>query len=45
LGGEADELDGPTFDAVDFVNKKFPDEKSLDGLDKAIQEYDFEIRQ
>ncbi len=45
LGSQVDELDGPTFDSVDFINKKFHDEKSLDGLDKAIASYDDEIRQ
>lgn len=45
LGNEIDELDGPTFDPVDFINKKFPDERSLDGLDKAIGSYDAEIKQ
>ncbi len=44
LGGEADVLDGPTFDAVDFVNQKFPDEKSLEALDRAIADYDYEIQ-
>ena len=44
LGGAADELDGPSFDALAFVNKKFPDERSLEGLDAAIAGYDEEIR-
>ena len=43
LGASADELDGPTFDALSFVNKRFPDEKSLEGLDAAIAGYDKEI--
>ena len=44
LGADSDELDGPTFDPVAFVNRTFPDEKSLDGLDRSIEAYDAEIR-
>lgn len=44
LGGESDELDGPSFDALAFINKRFPDEKSLSGLEGAISEYDLEIK-
>ena len=40
LGAETDELDGPSFDAIAFINKKFPDEHSLDGLERAIAEFD-----
>jgi hypothetical protein len=36
LGGDTDELDGPVFDPIEFINKKFADERSLEGLDKAI---------
>jgi hypothetical protein len=45
LGAEQDELDGPTFDAVEFINKKFHDERSLDGLDDAIAKFDAEIKE
>lgn len=44
LGAESDELDGPTFDAVAFVNAKFGDEKSLSALDRTIVDYDDEIK-
>ena len=44
LGGESDELDGPHFDVVAFINKRFPDEKSLEGLDAAIAAYDTEAK-
>ena len=44
LGAETDELDGPSFDAIAFINKKFPDEQSLDGLERAISEFDSEIK-
>jgi vacuolar protein sorting-associated protein 53 len=45
LGNETDELDGPSFDAVEFVNRKYADDRSLDGLDKAIAAYDAEIKE
>jgi hypothetical protein len=45
LGAETDELDGPSFDAVEFVNRKYADDRSLDGLDKAISAYDAEIKE
>jgi hypothetical protein len=45
LGAETDELDGPSFDAVEFVNRKYADDRSLDGLDKAIAAYDAEIKE
>ncbi len=45
LGGDQDELDGPSFDAVDFINRKFPDERALDALDRSIAAYDDEIKQ
>jgi hypothetical protein len=45
LGAEQDELDGPTFDSVEYINKKFHDEKSLDGLDDAIAKFDAEIKE
>lgn len=44
LGSESDELDGPSFDAIDFVNRKFPDERSLESLDRTISDYDYEIK-
>jgi hypothetical protein len=45
LGGDTDELDGPVFDPIEFINKKFADERSLEGLDKAIASYAEEIAQ
>lgn len=44
LGNETDEFDEPTFDVVDYVNKHFPDEKSLGGLDAQIAAMELEIR-
>jgi hypothetical protein len=44
LGGDCDELDGPSFDVVSFINKKFPNDQSLTTLDRAIAEYDAEIQ-
>jgi hypothetical protein len=44
LGSDVDELDGPTFDAVAFTNRAFPDDRALEGLDKAIAGYDAEVR-
>ena len=44
LGGESDELDGPAFDVVAFINRKFPDEASLSSLDAVIAAYDAEIQ-
>ena len=44
LGAESDELDGPTFDALAYINKRFPDEKSLNGLEHVIMDYDAEIK-
>lgn len=44
LGAESDELDGPSFDAIEFVNRKFPDEKALEALDRTVADYDYEIK-
>lgn len=44
LGAESDELDGPSFDALAYINKRFPDEKSLSGLENVIDDYDKEIK-
>ena len=43
LGSQVDELDGPSFDVVAFINKSFPDEASLSRLDATIAEYDAEM--
>jgi len=43
LGDDVTEFDGPEFSAVDYVNKHFPDESSLSGLDVAIGDLDAEI--
>lgn len=44
LGNETDEFDASQFDVVDYVNKHFPDEKSLGGLDSQIAAMELEIR-
>ena len=44
LGGECDELDGPSFDCVAHINKTFPNEDSLRGLERTIADCDAEIR-
>ncbi len=43
LGDNADELDFPDFDPVDYINRRFPDEESLSGLDACIARFDAEI--
>jgi len=43
LGNAADELDYPDFDPVDYINRRFPDEDSLGGLDACIARFDAEI--
>ena len=45
LGNETDAFDAPDFDVVEFVNKRFPDETSLTGLDSQIAEMESEIRE
>ena len=45
LGAETDAFDMPDFDVVDYVNKHFPDDKSLSGLDAQIAEMEMEIRE
>ena len=43
LGTEQDELDLPDFDAVEYINRRFPDEDSLAGLDACIARFEVEI--
>ena len=44
LGAESDELDGPSFDVLAYINKRFPDEKSLCDLENVILDYDAETK-
>jgi hypothetical protein len=45
LGGSTDEFDTDDFDADLWVNRRFPDEKSLEGLDSCIASTENEIVQ
>lgn len=45
LGAETDAFDAPDFDVVDYVNKHFPDDKSLGGLDPQVAAMEAEIRE
>lgn len=45
LAGETDDFDTPEFDAVEWVNHKFPDEKSLESLDKCIASTEAEVKE
>jgi hypothetical protein len=44
LGAETDDFDAAEFDTVDYINRHFPDEKSLEGIDRQIAAMDVEIR-
>jgi hypothetical protein len=44
LGAETDDFDAAEFDTVDYINRHFPDEKSLDGIDRQVAAMDAEIR-
>jgi hypothetical protein len=45
LGGVVDDFDAPEFSAEDWVNRRFPDEKSLEGIDSCITSTDLEVKQ
>jgi vacuolar protein sorting-associated protein 53 len=45
LGGATDDFDAPEFSAEEWVNRRFPDEKSLEGLDACIASTDLEVKQ
>ncbi|CAE7315127.1 VPS53 [Symbiodinium sp. KB8] len=44
LGEEQDELDLPDFDPVEYINRRFPDEDSLAGLDACTARFEAEIK-
>lgn len=43
LGNSGDELDQPDFDAIEYINRKFVDEESLEELDDFIARHEQEI--
>ena len=45
LGNETDDFDLPEWDATTYINQHFPDEQSLNGIDRQIAAMDIEIKE